>query len=327
LFSKNKINKLYFKPDVIECGGDYEYSRSNSFIAAGTRASMEVLSANQAESFYNHIGTSFSAPLVANIAAQIQKLYPEIKAQSIKALIINGASLNLIRFQAPFAGILNKTAGHGLTNEVRSAFSNENEITFLLEEEIQPEQVKIFPLNFPRYLVEDDLGKKSGILRVTATLCFSFVPIINHQLAYCPIHMAFCFFKNQTGDEIQSTEEEIKSLLKGNLRWSQSGRHKAKPIPYTNTQKIGFVISVQDLINEKGTFKLAIHCRINPQLLPGTEKPYEKDHPFSLAITIEEKLKEENLTGKLYQEMILCNSVENILEVDLETEGTVEAEV
>lgn len=326
LFPNNKINKLHFKPDIIECGGDYEYSRSNSFIGAGIRASMEVLSSNPTESFYNHIGTSFSAPLVANIGAQIQKIYPEIKAQSIKALIINGASLNLIRFQTPFATLLNKTAGHGLANEVKSIFSNDNEITFLLEDEIEPEQVKIFPLNFPKYLVEKDLGKRNGILRVTATLCFSFNPIINHQLAYCPVHMAFCFFKNQTGDEIQSTEEEIKSLLKGNLRWSQSGRHKGKPVPYTNTQKISFVVNVQELINENGTFKLAVQCRINPQLLPGIEKPYEKAHSFSLAITVEEKLKDENLTGRLYQEMILCNSIENITVINLEAEGTAEAE-
>lgn len=326
VFSKNKFNKFHFKPDVIECGGDYEYARSNSFIGAGTRASMEVLSANPAESFYNHIGTSFSAPLVANIAAQIQKIYPVIKAQSIKALIVNGASLNLIRFQTPFASLLNKTAGHGLVDELKSTFSNDNEITFLLEEEIEPEQVKIFPVNFPKYLVEEDLGKQNGILRVTATLCFSFLPVINHQLAYCPLHLAFCFFKNQTGDEIQATEEDVKSLLKGNLRWSQSGRHVTKPIPYTNTQKINFVVNVEDLINENGTFKLAVHCRVNPQLLAGSEKPYIKAHPFSLVITVEEKLKEGNLTGKLYQEMILCNSIENITVINLEAEGTADAE-
>lgn len=325
-FPRNKINKLYFKPDIIECGGDYEYSRSNLFIGQGIRASMEVLSANPAESFYNQIGTSFSAPLIANIAAQIQRNYPTIRSQSIKALIINGASLNLIRFQTPFATLLNKTAGHGLANELKSTYSDDNGITLLLEEEIEPEKVKIFPLNFPKYLVEDDLKKKNGILKVTATLCFSFIPVLNQQLAYCPVHMAFSFFRNQTGKEIQSTEEEIRSLLKTNLRWSQSGRHKGKPVPYTNTQKITFPVNVQDLVNENGIFKLAVHCRINPQLLPGTEKPYEIAHPFSIAINIEEKLKTENLTGKLYQEMTLCNSIENISVIIIEAEGEAEAE-
>ncbi len=326
LFPKNKINKLYFKPDVIECGGDYEYSSTNNFIGAGAKASMEVLSSNPTESFYNQIGTSFSAPLVANIAAQIQKLYPEIKAQSIKALIINGASLNLIRFGNPFTTLLNKTAGYGLTNETKSIFSNDNAITFLLEEEIEPEQLKVFPLHFPAYLIDDDLGKKSRILKVTATLCFSFMPVINHQLGYCPVHMAFCFFKNQAGKDIQTSEKSIKSLLKSDLRWSQSGRHVAKPIPYTNTQKNSFIVNVKDLVNEKGIFKLVLNCRINPQLIPGTEKSYQKAHPFSMAITIEETLKEEKLTGKLYNEMILCNSIQNIATLDVQAEAIADAE-
>ncbi len=327
LFPKNKINKLYFKPDVIDCGGDYEYTRSNRFIGSGIRASMEVLSADPNESFYNHIGTSFSAPLAANVGVQIQKNYPGIKAQSIKALIVNSASLNLIRFQRPFAALLNKIAGHGLVSEQKSVFSNDNVITLLLEEEIEPEQLKIFPLNLPSYLSNDDLGKKNGVLRITATLCFSFEPVLNQQLAYCPVHMGFSFFRNQTGDQIQATEDEIKSLLKSTLRWSQSGRHVSKPMPYTNTQKIGFSVNVQDLVNEHSTFKLAVNCRINPQLLPGTEHLYQKAHSFSLVVTIEEKLKEDTLTGKLYNEMLLCNSVENISIIDLEAEGTAEAEV
>lgn len=326
LFPKNKINKHHFKPDIIEFGGDYEFGRSNSYIGQGLKASMEVLSANPAESFCNEIGTSFSAPLVANIAVQIQRVYPEIKTQSIKALIVNGASLNLIRFQQPFVKLLNKTSGHGLTCERKSIFSDENSVTFLIEEEIEPEQLKIFPLHFPKYLVEDNLGKKNGILKVTATLCFSFMPIINNQLGYCPMHIAFCFFKNQTGSDIQASDEEVKSLLRSSLRWSQSGRHVSKPIPYTNTQKINFSVNVQDLVNESGTFKLAINCRINPQLLPGTEQAYKKTHAFSLAITVEERLTEKKLTGKLYDEMVLCNVIENITAINLDTEGIVEAE-
>jgi hypothetical protein len=325
VFPKNKINKLYFKPDVIECGGDYEHGQNSSFIGMGSRASMEVLSANPSESFYNHIGTSFSAPLVANVAAQIQKLYPDIKAQSIKALIINGATLDLIRFQRLHEPLLNKTAGHGLVNEQKSVFSNDNTITLLIEEQIEPEEVIIFPIYFPQYLINDDLGKKNGILKVTATLCFSFEPVPNHQLAYCPVHIAFCFFKNQSGDEIQATEDSIKSLLKSNMRWSQSGRHVGKPIPYTNTQKKSFWVNRQDLVNETATFKLAINCRTNPQLLPGTDTAYQKPHNFSLVITIEETLKEQSLTGKLYNEISLCNAVENISIIETDAEASAEA--
>lgn len=329
LFPKNKINKFYFKPDVIECGGDYE--QQGIFIGTGTKATMEILSAKPNESFFTQAGTSYAAPLVANIAAQIQKYYPNISSQSIKALIVNGASLNLVRFPKQFTRLITKTAGHGFVDPQKSIFSNENMITFLIEDKISPGDMKIFPLNFPDYLSKTDLGKKNGILKISATLCFNFLPVQNHQLAYCPIHIAFGFFKNQTGREILAIEDEekggIKSKLKSNLGWTQSGRHKKKPIPYSNTQKITFPINVSELLNEQNTFKLAVNCRVSPQLLSGTEVKYNKPHLFSIAITIEENLKDENLTGQLYTEMESVNVVENIAEIDLEGEAIAEGEV
>ena len=136
------------------------------------------------------------------------------------------------------------------------------------------------------------------------------------------------FFKNQTGEEILRIEDEekggIKSKLKSNIGWSQSARHKQKPIPYTNTQKMTFSINVSDLLNEKNTFKLAVNCRISPQLLSGTEEKYKKSHPFSIALTIEENLKDENLTGQLYSEIESVNIVENI--ATIEGEATAESE-
>jgi len=326
LFPKNKINRFYFRPDVIESGGDYEHQ--GRFVGTGSKATMEILSAKPNESFFTNAGTSYSAPLVANIAAQIQRNYPNISTQSIKALIINGASLNMIRFQKQFTRLLSKTAGHGFVDPEKSIYSNENSITFLIEDKISPEEVKLFPLNFPEYLTKLDLGKQNGILKVSATLCFSFLPVLNHQLAYCPVHIAFGLFKNQTGKEILAIENEekggIKSKLKSNSGWSQSARYKARPIPYSNSQKLTFPINVAELLNEENTFKLAVNCRICPQLLPGTEVKYDLPHSFSIAITIEENLKEENLTGQLYAEMESVNFVENISEIDLEGEASAE---
>lgn len=63
-------------------------------------------------------------------------------------------------------------------------------------------KIRVYPINFPEYLVKDDLGKKRGILKVTATLCFKFLPIKNNQLSYNPIHMAFSIFKNHSADDI-----------------------------------------------------------------------------------------------------------------------------
>lgn len=119
-FTKN--NPHLFKPDVIEFGGDYE--EQNGFIGSDHAALMDLLSANPAFGFFRDAGTSFSTPLVANIAAQIQKKYPNIKTQTIKALIVNAASLDPIIFNPPFVKLRNKVAGNGVVMPEESIDSN-----------------------------------------------------------------------------------------------------------------------------------------------------------------------------------------------------------
>jgi hypothetical protein len=320
----NKQNKNLFKPDIIECGGDYEHHRD--IIGIGSRASMEVLSANPAFGFFNDCGTSFSTPLVANIAARIQKNYPALKTQSIKALIVNEASLVKIPFPPHISKLQSKVVGHGFVDSDKSVMSSTNSLTFIIEEKISPEEMKIFPINFPSYLTDTDLGKRRALLLITGTLCFSFLPILNNHLSYCPIQMAFSIFRNQSAADIIKSENEDKGGVRSKLKssWSQNNRYKSKPIPASNTQKIRFYVRVDDLQDENSTFKLAVHCRINAQILPGMADKYEHPHPFSIAISITENLPESRLTGRLYSEMIALNEVENIVHIEPEAEGTIE---
>jgi len=322
LYPVTKINKRFFRPDVIEYGGDYEFGPGGQFFGQDVNASMDVLSADPTESFYSGLGTSFSAPLVANIAARIQKRYPGIRTQSIKALIVNGASTDKIRFESHHQPLLNKIVGHGLVDDGKSLDSEDNRITFLIEDEIEPEKLAVFPLHFPEYLVEDNLGKTNGLLKISATLCFSFRPVMDNQMVYCPIHMAFSFFKNHSPNQILTRNEDLDSLLKSSMSWSQNGRYRAKPVAPTNTQKISFVVNKQELIDENGTFKIGINCRILSQLLPNLANSYDHAHPFSMVITIEENVPVGRLTGKLYNDIIGVNQVININEA----EGDLEAE-
>lgn len=319
-----KANRLLFKPDFIECGGDYGYNDKGRLTDLGPSC-LDLLSANPSESFYEHMGTSFSAPLAANVAIQIQKQYPKLKAASIKALLINSCDNKFIDLQGT---PLNNVVGHGLLDETKAVFSNDNRLTIVVEDTIHSGILKVIPVNFPDYLTKRDLGKKNGILLITATLSFQFKPILENQHGYCPLHMAFGFFRNQSGTDILKTEEEIRSKIKkGGKMWSQNGRDVSKPIPYTNIQKISFPVNVSELMNERSIFKLAVHCRVHPQLRPGQEDDYLKDNPFSIAITIEEALKENKLTGDLYDEMMAVNETIAIAEgLGFGEAGTAEAE-
>tara|TARA_R110002049_G_scaffold468_3_gene2657 strand:+ start:3484 stop:5919 length:2436 start_codon:yes stop_codon:yes gene_type:complete len=319
IYPKNKTNKNLFKPDIIECGGDLGYYNQNT-IDYMDNSAMNVLSANPAIGFLKDSGTSLSAPLAANLAAKLLKEYPNLNSQTIKALIINGATLNNIRFSKPVLHLLNKTAGNGFINLEDTLFSNENSATLILEDIISNEGQNIYPINLPKYLTEDNLGRKRGLLKITATLCFSFEPVKNNHLSYCPIHMAFSFFRNHNSDEINTRNKDLNSKLNSTLSWSQNGRYKSKPIPYSNRQKVVLNVNLNQLLEENSTFSIAVQARLTTQLLQSEFDDYAKEYPFSLVIRIEETLSEP--TSKLYDELIAINHLEVIAEG--EADGTIE---
>lgn len=321
IFSPVKINKNYFKPDGIEYAGDIGYYDENTLDWMDEPA-LTLLSARPEIGIIQEVGTSFATPLVANLAAKITKNYPLLTNESVKALIINSASTSLIPFKSDVSKLKNRVIGHGLVDDFKTLYSNENSATLILEDTIKSGKIKIYPVNFPNYLIYDDLGKKNGILKINATLYFKFLPIKNNQLSYNPIHMAFSIFKNHTAEDIMKSDEEVLSKLKSTLTWSENGRYISKPIPYSNTQKITLNVNVDDLVKEKSTFKLALHARVSDQIVGGLPENYPKEFSFSIVLSIEENLKKK--TGKLYDGLQLVNELESIQNIhidnDLETD-------
>lgn len=319
IYNKPKNNKNYFKPDVIDSGGDLGFN-SEGGLDWMDKPALTLISARPQLGLMEETGSSFAAPLTANLGAKIIKRYPSISNESVKALIINSASTDLVKFDEDIKNIKNRVIGYGKVNELKSLHSNENSATLILEDVIEDDKIKVYPINFPDYLVEKDLGKTHRILKITATLCFKFMPIKDNQLSYNPIHMAFCIFKNQDADDIMKPDNEIKSMLKSDLRWSENGRYKSKPIPYSNTQKITFNVNVEDLNTESKTFKLAIHSFLTEQVIGGLPRYYPKANPFSIVMTIEETIK--NNTGLLYEQIKLKNHLEiaQVAEIEIQAE-------
>ncbi len=322
IYTPRKRNKNLFKPDVIESGGDYGFYNPTT-IDQMDNAAMTVMSSNPAMGYTNEIGTSLAAPLTANLAAQLKIAYPDLKSQTLKALIINGASLKNTVYPDIHKSLLNRTSGYGLIDADSTIFSDENNATMILEDSIKNEEQKIYPINFPDYLISTPLGKSNGILKVTATLCFSFLPLQHNQLTYCPIHMAFSVYKNHTSAEINRVQKELNSRLRTNLTWSQSARDKSMPAPYSNVQKVTFNVDVAQLRSEGKTFKLAVQARLSNQIMASQIETYTKKFNFSLVLKIEETVREN--TGRLYNELRAVNNVEviNVAEAEADLEGEV----
>ena len=83
----NRISKHLSKPDIVMQGGDVDQEISSEFTG------IKVLSTSTGIFFDRECGTSYSAPLAANLAAKILRVYPRLieNMQSVKALIINAA--------------------------------------------------------------------------------------------------------------------------------------------------------------------------------------------------------------------------------------------
>jgi subtilisin family serine protease len=133
IYNSKKTNKNYFKPDVIESSGDMGYYNANTLDWMDEPA-LTLLSARPEIGIMQEVGTSFAAPLTANLAAKIIKNYPALSNESVKALIINGASQNLIPFVGEVSKLRDRVIGNGLVDDFKSLYSNENSATLILED-------------------------------------------------------------------------------------------------------------------------------------------------------------------------------------------------
>ena len=323
-----RANKKLFKPDVCNYAGDYDDNLDPRI------AGLKVLSTETGIFFDRSVGTSFSVPITANLAAKIIKTYPELRQnmQTVKALIINSAQANEIADAFENLEEISPSfiLGHGIPDDENCIYSSENKITIILDDKIEPEEIKSYPIIIPPYLLESN--RKNSLLTVKATLCFKFEPLKNHHLAYCPFHVAFGVFRNLPLQEYG--RDKLGNLISVGINdnktenfkfaesWSQDYYFKAKML--TNTQKISFSISKKVLEEEKCKLKIVINAKLH-KLLSELDKSKLKETaiPFSIVFTIAESpVKKEN-TNRLYGELIACNNLEalNISEADLEAEG------
>src|SRR5690554_6282671 len=89
-FNQSTSNKYLKKPDILIGGGDFsEYNIHgiNLYVDDGSSC-LEVLSSDLWERTIRKLGTSYSTPLAANLAARLLKMYPQLNMQTIKALLI-----------------------------------------------------------------------------------------------------------------------------------------------------------------------------------------------------------------------------------------------
>jgi len=213
------INYRMVKPDVVYPGGDY----------GAESAGIQLVGSGIGNDLYRQeCGTSFATPFATNLAAKLSTIYPSLKTQSIKALIINSAikpansgflkphlsvlkeTLSNSEFKKSYSALnqseklkinkwcndkdlLFKLIGHGIPDTNFALNSSSKSITVIIEDQIKIDTHKAIPINIPRYL--NHFSKKTPIVEVTATLVFKFQPNFKDQTGYNPLHISFNFIK------------------------------------------------------------------------------------------------------------------------------------
>jgi subtilisin family serine protease len=231
-FQDSQKNKNLNKPDIVMPGGDRLDSNS------GMQVFGFGLNGND---FYNlDSGTSFSAPLAANLAAKIMGKYADLTMQSIKALILNSANPlvdssflvdiekkikedeSQATFGIPFDDLDKKQkkaihpkfsadtmyknlVGFGTPQIEKALFSDDKSVTVIVQDIIPAKTYKVININIPEYLLK--YSKSSAILYLDATLCYKFFPVWGNQLAYNPLHISFNFVNSKEDNNPGKTAE------------------------------------------------------------------------------------------------------------------------
>lgn len=329
-------NSDLVKPDIVYSGGTYTVIRDDfwgNVTEVKADAGVYVLTNSMNDPFIRDCGTSLSTPLVANFAAKLIRQYPELKVQTIKALILNSTKEYDLKSSNEFsdfkASEIRALQGKGKPDLSKTLFSSPNEATFILEDKITVDTSKSYTLHIPKYLSE--AIKNNTLLKFSATLCFKFKPVYNNHLGYCPVNIAFGLFRNISLKDEEVIEENGKNVTKnkGIIKtskenyqlvkgWSQDAMYKPKLL--SNSQKVTYGIKKDLIIQENSIFKIAVHAHFHRVLPKYITDILPNEYEFSLVIRLKDNQKQDLLQGKLYEELQLLNNLEVIGEAQVDAE-------
>lgn len=166
------------KPDVVEIGGDFVYSESPLIVSPHPATSVELLNSTLQEQpafSRDGAGTSFAAPKVAHIAAQIQTLFPEASPLLYRALIAQSARWPAWTEREPRKDAVLRWIGYGLPSVERATSNTPCRVTLITPDaEILPsKQFHLYTVRIPPEIRNAALEAR---IRLDITLAYTALP-------------------------------------------------------------------------------------------------------------------------------------------------------
>ena len=276
------------KPEVVEYGGDWVREKQGRNLMFKDRTCPELVQTTGGVG-RGSVGTSFSAPKVAHIAAHLQRMFPEQNALFYKALIIQSARLPETIVNNPTASHI-RSYGYGIPSFERAVQNNAQRITFTTTGMVAPAKANLYTVKIPTELRRQ--GEDYDVL-VEVSLCYTAKPrrtrrrIGSYLSAWltwqsAPFHQSFEAFKADVLKNIEAPADEqtedgspIPWVIRENPIWGQVGEVKRQD---SANQKDWAILKSYNLPEEL-SFAVVGH--------KGWEKDLQAEVPYAFVVSFE----------------------------------------
>lgn len=298
------------KPDVVEFGGDWLREKNGFLLTQHNDTSTAVVKTGANRTGYS-IGTSFAAPKVAHIIAQLAKKFPNDSILLYKALIVQSARLPEHVFHNPQNESL-RLLGFGIPDAQRALENGAYRITFVAEGTVAAQQANLYSINIPDEMRR--AGQNYDIL-IEVTLTYTAAPrrtrkrlksYFSSWLSWESSKLADTFelfstrvLKNmEDSEEVPTDNDSIRWSIWSSPTWGHIPDVKRQD---SATQKDWAILKSNTLPAEL-SFAVIGH--------KGWDKDTSNELPFALAISFEAISKETEIYNRI--------EVANRVELDVE---------
>ncbi|SNR93686.1 Subtilase family protein [Haloechinothrix alba] len=192
-------NKRGNKPDLIHFGGNTVITDTGQVVSNDPGASVVTTSSRRADGrmFGAVNGTSFAAPAVARVAADVKHAYPDASANLIRALVASSAD-----HPSPAETLTEphkrlRLYGFGTPSSNRATDSDNRRVTMTYDGEMSTDTVQIHPLPMPEVFRRGSGGER----RITVALAFD-PPVRRQRREYLAGAMTIDIYRNIDPNEL-----------------------------------------------------------------------------------------------------------------------------
>lgn len=306
------------KPDVVEYGGDL-LREKNGYLVTQHNAISSVVVKTGANRIGYAVGTSFAAPKVAHIIAQLAKQFPNESTLLYKALIIQSARLPEHTFHQPNINVM-RAFGFGIPDLQRAVENTPYRVTFVAEGAVSAHQANLYSVKLPPEIIR--AGNDYDIL-LEVTLTYTAEPRRTRKRLKSYFGSWLTWESSKLGETFEDfsvrvlkdmedpDDDDVETVSDiDSIKWALSsspnyGQIRGLKRQDSATQK-DWIVLKSNAFTEEISFAVVGH--------KGWNKETSEELPFALAISFEAISKET----EIYALIEAVNKIEVYSEVEVE---------